>query len=512
MTPTPLLKRLNLLHLVALGLIGSPLLVLLVLGIVWLWQAEQRWWWLGGMALAVAGGYLLQAWLARRERHLLEAGEIRPDPAWPPGAESSWDKVEAFAASIEPADWPVGDGSTMLVLGRRTLELVARDHHPDAEQPLLELTLPHTLLIIERASRDLRHDLVANVPFSHRLGIGDLLRLRRWGQNAARLYDVYRAGRLVANPLEALLAELKGQLFGRTLGSARDDVLRWLLQTYVRRVGWYAVALYGGRLSLEDGDPVSAPTPASASDLLQSAAGGASTEPLRIVIAGRRNAGKSSLMNALFGELVSATDALGDTTREIAPRLLVRDDITRALVFDTPGVDADGAALQALLGVCEEADLLIWVSPVHRPDRQHERACLDEVRAARATAKRAALPLLVVASHVDQLRPVGEWQPPYDLEDLARPKVANMRAAVQAVAQDLGVVQDKVVPACLAPGRLYNVDDALWAALLSEQDTMLRSRLLRCLDARRRAENWGLVWKQLQGAGRWLWSRHGERT
>lgn len=512
MSLPPLLGRLDLLHVVALGLIGSPLLVLLALGIFWLWHAEQRWWWLCGMALVVAGGYLLRVGLARRERRLLETGEILPDPAWPPSAESSWDKVEAFAASVDPADWPVGDGSAMLALGRRTLELVARDHHPDAERPLLELTLPHTLLIIERASRDLRHDLVANVPFSHRLGIGDLLRLRRWGQHAARVYDVYRAGRMVANPLEALLGELKGQLFGRTLGGARDDVLRWLLQTYVRRVGWYAVALYGGRLSLEDGDPVAAPTPDSAADLATAASDAMNAEPLRIVIGGRRNAGKSSLVNALFGELVSATDMLGETTRSITPHLLVRDGITRALVFDTPGSDTGASSLQALRAACEDADLLVWVSPAHRPDREHERECLDALRASRSAANRPPLPLLVIVSHVDQLRPFGEWQPPYDLADAARPKVASMRAAVQAVAEDLGVPIERAIPACLAAGREYNIDDTVWATLLAEQDAMLRSRLLRCLDARRRAENWGLVWKQLQGAGRWLWNRYGEKT
>ena len=51
MTPSPLLRRLNLLHLAALGLIGSPLLVLLALGIAWLWQADgQRWRPAGGHA------------------------------------------------------------------------------------------------------------------------------------------------------------------------------------------------------------------------------------------------------------------------------------------------------------------------------------------------------------------------------------------------------------------------------------------------------------------------------
>ena len=59
-------------------------------------------------------------------------------------------------------------------------------YHPERAQPLLELTLPHGLLIIERAFHELRVDLADNIPLSHRLTLGDLARLNRWKRTAER--------------------------------------------------------------------------------------------------------------------------------------------------------------------------------------------------------------------------------------------------------------------------------------------------------------------------------------
>jgi hypothetical protein len=53
-------------------------------------------------------------------------------------------------------------------------------------------------------------------------------------------------------------------------------------------------------------------------------------------------------------------------------------------------------------------------------------------------------------------------------------------------------------------GRVYNVDDALWAAILSQQEEAFRSRLLRCMDEQKKAENWMLLRRQMLSAGRFL--------
>lgn len=501
-----LLGRIDALRVLALVLLVLPVAAVFGFGLMWLWQSGDTIRWLGAMLGCVALGYGLQHWLMRRDRRLLAEAATEADPAWPPAADAVWQGVLALADECEPADWPLDNGTRMLELGRRTLETVSRRYHPDVDKPLLELTVPHTLLIIERASRDLRRDIAGQIPFSHRLTIGDLLRMQRWKAGAERVFDVYRAGRLVVNPLDALIGEAWRHLRNRSFGLARTELHRWLLRAYVRKVGYYAIDLYSGRLPLDDDGPAITRTPASDADLESAAeAAGRDEEPLRILVLGRGNAGKSSLINALFGRLAVATDVLSDTTQAVRPLELDREGLTRALVFDTPGCDGAMFDRRRMHEAAQEADLILWVSAATRPDRKSERECLDALRAFQAAhPDRRPPPLLVVLSHVDRLRPPGEWMPPYDLAEPKGAKAINIRDAVQAVAVDLGVPTERVIPVCLQEGRVYNVEDTLWAAILDCQDEALRARLLRCLDARRRAENWGLVGRQLRAAGRVL--------
>lgn len=501
------LRGLDRLHLLALGLLATPMVAVFALGVLWLWQAEQRFVWLAGLGIAALAGFGLQLLLKRCRRPLLADSDTAPDPDWPPSAEAAWADVEAMVDDLDPEAWPLTEPDSAIRLGRRTLETVARRYHPEVSQPLLELTLPHTLMIVERAARDLRADIVDHVPFSHRLTVGDLTRAQRWKDSAERVFDVYRAGRVVINPLDALIGEVKRHLVGRSFGLAREELQRWLLRAYVRRVGRYAIELYSGRLPLDEDAPAEALTRDSRADLSQAEAQGAaatSEEPLRIAVMGRTNAGKSSLINALFGRLTAATDVL-HTTRDVTAHVLERDGFTRALVLDTPGLDSAGFDREAVLKTLASVDLLLWVSAVNRPDRSDERATLDAVRAWQASrADRRPAPLVVVASHIDQLRPAASWSPPYDLAHGDDPKARNIRAAVEALAGDLAVDVSAVVPVCLAEGRDYNVSDTLWAAMLAAEDGARRARLLRCLEARRREQDWSLLWRQLKSTGRLL--------
>jgi uncharacterized protein len=102
------------------------------------------------------------------------------------------------------------------------------------------------------------------------------------------------------------------------------------------------------------------------------------------------------------------------------------------------------------------------------------------------------------------LPPARQWQPPYDLNESRDRKAQNIAAAIAAVATDLNVPSVRTIPVCLAPERIYNVEDTLWAAILNQQDEAGRTRFLRCLKSRRREENWALAWRQLSGAGRVL--------
>lgn len=269
----------------------------------------------------------------------------------------------------------------------------------------------------------------------------------------------------------------------QAIGVAWTDLRRWLLQEYVRKVGYYAIKLYSGRLVLDEpaADAITAATVQSSTDLeLEGATAAQRTEePLRILILGRSNAGKSSLINTLFDQLLAATDCLPDLASAVTPYRLARDGLTPALIFDTPGLDTAGLPPKVLDPLVDSADLMLWVTHAQRPDREQEAATLNRLRQHWAAHPEHHPPTLLVAvSHIDLLRPRQEWQPPYDLNAPASDKAHNIRAAVEAVAQDLEVPLAHVIPVCLAAGRDYNVSDSLWAAILDHQSDANRVRLL----------------------------------
>ncbi|MDR4521719.1 MAG: GTPase [Nitrosomonas sp.] len=497
------------LRLLAFLLLILPFLGLLGFGMVWLWQNSFLLFWALAMLISSGIGYGLQQLLVKRERKLLAEAATEPNPEWPSSADAAWVQVQALAEDCKPEDWPLEEGGWILALGRQAMETVARCYYPDVEKPLFELTVPHTLLVIERASRDLRHDVAENIPFSNRLTLGDLFRIQRWKDKAEQVFGLYRAGRAIVNPVDALLGEAWRQLRERSFMQARDELHRWFLRTYIRKVGYYAIDLYSGRLVLTDDKPATARTARTSAEMrnieAQDLSARIEEEPLRILVLGRSNAGKSSLINALFGTLKSTVDILPDSTGMLRPFVLSREGLTQALIFDSPGCDSAHFGSRQISDAGKDADLILWVSPANRPDRQSERECLDVLRSSQSKqAGRRPPPLLVVASHIDRLRPTSEWNPPYDLTQPQNTKAASIRDAVQAIAADLAVPVEHVIPVSLMEGHSYNVNDVLWAAILSQQEGALRSRLLRCVDEQKKAENWTLLRRQLLSAGRFL--------
>lgn len=495
-------------------LFALPFLVVFGFGVLWLTQIGNWHYWLITMLISAGLGYGLQQWFEKRDRQLLEEVATEPNPEWPPNADDAWKQVIELAEACEPSDWPLEDEAWVLKLGQQTLRTVSHYYHPDLERPLLELTVPHTLLIIECASRDLRKDISENIPFSHRLTIGDLFRMQEWKTKADRVFDAYRVGRMVVNPVSGIANELLRSVKEKSFGVAKNEIHHWLLRTYIRKVGYYAVDLYSGRAPLSQYDAVIPQSTSSSEDMDKAETiSKLSEEPLRVLVLGRTNAGKSSMINALFGKLTTEASIRLDTTQTLIPFALKRDDLTQALIFDSPGFDSPIFDKIQVQQAAEKADLILWVSPVNRPDRQIEREHLDALRAFQAgQTDRQSAPILIVASFIDQLRPVRIWQPPYDLANPQEPKAVNISIAVQSIAVDLNVPVDHVIPVCLSEGNTYNVDDVLWAAIMDQQDGALKARLHRYLGSKKYGEELAILRKQLINAGRFLWKLPGKRS
>jgi uncharacterized protein len=491
------------LPLAALAALALPAIALVLVGGLWLWQHGWLLWWLIGAALAAGSAWGVGRHL-RREPWAKRAGEAealsQPDPNWAAHETAAWEAVRGLSAAADPQ--MLAERRLLLDAAQQTIEAVARHYHPEQQEPLWEFTVPELLLLTERVSARVRALLLAHVPMSHQVRVGQVL--RAWGYkpliarglgHGRKAYDVYRIVRAV-NPLHALAAEVRDRFMYEFSDVVQDYVLRKVARIWVEEVGRAAIELYSGQLRID------------ARGLADAAAGeglGGLAEPaalpgaLRLLVAGQVKAGKSTLVNALVGDVAAGVDVL-PLTEKLEGYELRQDGMPAAQLIDTPGL-AEESGIRTLEKRAFQCDLLLWAVPAHRADRALDRKALDAVRARFASdRRRKAPPLLVVATHVDRLTPVREWAPPYNVDAPARPKEQSVRAALEAIAADLAVPVEDIVPVRLDGAHVYNLD-MLWARLAQQFDDAKRARWLRIHNTAQRGD-WRQPLRQLGGAGR----------
>ncbi len=191
-------------------------------------------------------------------------------------------------------------------------------------------------------------------------------------------------------------------------------------------------------------------------------------------------------------------------TATIAEYVIEREGLPTAIVLDTVGFAGtdDQVVRQNLNQELAKTDLIVVVTSARIAAREPDRQLLDKARLRFSEqTRRAAPPVVVALTHVDTVRPQNEWNPPYDFVAGERLKEQNVREAVEAVAHDLQVRQENVVPLCLSDGAVYNVEEATIAdhrRVLPEGE---RAKLLRILMESRSPTDWERIKRQLLNAG-----------
>ncbi|SDP49482.1 [FeFe] hydrogenase H-cluster maturation GTPase HydF [Desulforhopalus singaporensis] len=101
----------------------------------------------------------------------------------------------------------------------------------------------------------------------------------------------------------------------------------------------------------------------------------------KIVIAGIRNAGKSSLLNNLFQKDVAIASDTPGTTTDPVTRKIELGRIGMCAVTDTAGIDDDGALGEKRIAKAREqmisSHMILFASPGHLPLTSHERELRD---------------------------------------------------------------------------------------------------------------------------------------
>lgn len=173
---------------------------------------------------------------------------------------------------------------------------------------------------------------------------------------------------------------------------------------------------------------------------------------LHIAVFGRRNAGKSSLINALAGQQVSIVSAVAGTTTDPVEKAMELQPIGPVLLIDTAGLD-DVGELGALRVektrlVQERTDIAVIVAPA---DAWGEAE--DALAAGFAAAK---VPVVAVLNQTDRLRPGRRPAVPRVVETSAATGAGLdlLRAALVSSVPDGWLDPPAIVSDLLPPGGL----------------------------------------------------------
>jgi predicted GTPase len=477
-----------------------PFLVLLPLGFLWLWeQGAVLWWFLGAACLGLVVTLLF---LPRRRTAPTPAplpASDRPLPAgWGEREREAWAKVLAIADATPPLAYSEVHRGVPVV--QKVVTVVAEHYHPGDRLAVYRVTLPELLLCTERLSNGLRREVVARIPRVRQITVAGVMEplafAQRHGKAAGLVWNVatttWRFIRLGINPVNAIAAEAKHYLLDSLLAGLDERGRGVLTRGLIEETGRVAIDLYAGRFKVSLDEEAEA---------LAAERAGARAEGVRqitVVVAGQTNAGKSSLINALKGEIVAATGPVA-VTREPDRILVEYEGSLTLVVVDLPGLGGEGG-FEALRRKAADADLIVWCADATQPARAVDVEALKALREAFANAAKPSPPVVIALTHIDQLRPAGEWAPPYDLRS-DRPKAVSIRGAAEYVAGLFTLPQSDVVPVSVrSVDASYNLD-ALWAVLAAKLDQAKNVQLGR-IASTHAALSWRTVVADAAAAGR----------